>query len=824
VHPDEEETMSGIITERERDSRTPAVQHRSEHVLAPGTVGYERGQFLRKRVITVDPRICIERARLVTQSYRETENQPVLIRRAKAFDRILRGISVYILDRELVVGHQASSQRSAPLYPEFAVEWVEQEIDSFGTREQDRFIVTPEVRREFLEEILPYWKGRTLTDHLMAHLTEEIRLQRFVATVFSVGLHEDGGLGHVALDYRKVLTLGLEGIKEEIRGKMDDLLLWKPEDYRRKLFYDSALMMCDSAIAFAGRSADTARRMAEVSPDEKRREELRAIAAVCDRVPQHPARSFHEALQSFWFVQLLPQIYDNGVSISPGRFDQYMYPYYAGDLASGKLTPEEAQELLEACWVKFTEPIKVYRAADAAFHAGYPMGQNLCVGGVAPDGLDATNDLSYRCLESHSHMLLMQPNFTARVHQNSPHEYLRAVAEAIKLGSGMPQITNDDVFVTALTGIGVPIEEAREYVPVGCVENAPVNTWGRSNGGYTNLTKVLELALNDGVCRITGQQVGPRTGDPRTFTSFDDLIRAYSEQMRHSIRSLATWDNLIDMTHAELMPTPFVSIVVGDCILKGKDVTEGGARYNWTGPLGVGIANAGDSLYAVKKMVFDERKLTMQELIDALDSDFEGREDLRQILLNKVEKYGNDVPEADLMVKRATDIFLDELKNYRTYRGGPFVGSLLPVASYVAFGMSTGATPDGRRSRERLADGISPTAGMDHKGPTAVFKSVCTIDHRRCPNGVIFNQKINPSTISTREGLIKFVDLIRTYLQLGGGHIQFNIVSADVLKDAQKNPEKHRGLVVRVAGYSAFFHELHHDVQDSIIARTEQEL
>jgi formate C-acetyltransferase len=816
--------MSGIVAEREEQLQEPPVEHRSEHVLEPGTPEYERGQFLRGRVITVDPHICIERARLVTESYRETENEPVLIRRARAFDRILRGISVYILDRELIVGHQASTQRSAFLFPEFAVEWIDREIDTFETRGQDRFIVPGEVRRRFREDILPYWRGRTLTDHLMAHLSEEIRLQRFVATVFSVGLHEDGGLGHVALDYRKVLTRGVEGIKEEIRERMEGLVLWKPEDYQKKLFYESALMMCDSAIAFAGRYARRAREMATDEPDTARREELEAVAAVCERVPRYPARGFHEALQSFWFVQLLPQIYDNGVSISPGRFDQYMYPYYAGDLASGRLTREKAQELLEACWVKFTEPIKVYCAADAAFHAGYPMGQNLCVGGVAPDGLDAVNDLTYRCLESHSHMLLMQPNFSARMHQGSPHEYLMTVCEAVKLGNGMPQITNDEVFVTALTGIGVPIEEAREYVPVGCVENAPVNTWGRSNGGYINLTKILELALNDGVCRITGEQMGPRTGDPRAFTSFDQVVGAYKEQMRHAVRTLATWDNLIDMIHAQLMPTPFISTVVGDCIEKGMDVTGGGARYNWTGPLGVGIANAGDSLHAVGKAVFEDRTVSMDELLSALDSDFEGREDLRQILLNKVEKYGNDIPAVDRMVKLATDIYLDELKNYRTYRGGPFVGSLLPVASYVAFGMSTGATPDGRRARERLADGISPTAGADHKGPTAVFKSVCTIDHRRCPNGVIFNQKINPSTISTREGMIKFAGLIRSYLQLGGGHIQFNIVSADVLKDAQKNPDKHRGLVVRVAGYSAFFHELHRDVQDSIIARTEQQL
>jgi formate C-acetyltransferase len=812
--------MAAERMERYRESQEFAVE--ADHVLEPGGDRYERGQRLRKRVITVDPYICIERARLVTRASRESAGEHVLVQRSRIFDHVLRNISVYILDDELVVGHQASTQRSAPLYPEFAVEWVHQEIDTFETRPQDRFITPDEVKREFREEIYPYWKGRTLSDRLYSYLNEEIRLQRFVATVFSVGLHEDGGLGHVALDYAKVLQRGLDGIKDEIREKLEDLVIWRPEDYEKKLFYESCISQCDSVIAFAGRYAAKAREMANAEDDPGRRAELLRIAENCEWVPRNPARTFHEALQSFWFVQLVPQIYDNGVSISPGRFDQYMFPFYSADLNEGRLTREQAQELLEATWVKFTEPIKVYRAADAAFHAGYPMGQNLCISGVAPNGLDATNDLSYRCLEAHSHMLLMQPNFSARVHHNSPQLYLMKVAEAIRLGNGMPQITNDEVFVTALANIGVALEDAREYVPVGCVESAPINAWGRCNGGYTNLTKIVELALNNGKCRITGKQVGPETRDPRLFESFDDVVEAYRKQMRYAIQTLATWDNLIDRTHAELMPTPFTSILVGDCIEKGRDVTEGGARYNWTGPLGVGIANAGDSLMAVKRAVFEDKSVSMNELIDALDNDFEGKEDLRQILINRVPKYGNDIPEVDLLVKLATDILFDTLKDFETYRGGPFVGSLLPVASYVAFGMTTGATPDGRKAKERLADGISPTTGMDVNGPTAVFKSVCRIDHRRCPNGVIFNQKINPAVISSQEGMRKFIELIRTYVKMGGGHIQFNVVSADMLKDAQKNPEKHRGLVVRVAGYSAFFHEIHRDVQDSIIARTEQ--
>lgn len=796
----------------------------SDHVLKEGTAEYERGQQLRTRVISASPYLCIERARLVTQSYRETEHEHILIRRTKAFDSIMRNMSVYILDDELIVGHQASRQRSAPLYPEFAVEWISDEINLFETRPQDRFIVPGEVKREFLDDIYPFWKGRTLSDRVHSYVTEEIRLQRFVANVFNISGHEDNGLGHVALDYRKVLGGGLRGIIADIETRLLKLELWRPEDYRKMLFYKSCMSMCESAIAFANRYGMKAWDMAKDEKDAVRKQELLGISEICKRVPEHPARTFHEALQSFWFLQLLPQIYDNGVSISPGRFDQYMYPYYVADIEKGLLTREKAQELLESMWVKLTEPIKIYRAADAAFHAGYPMGQNLCVGGVGPDGIDATTDLSYRCLEAHSHMLLMQPNFTARLHLRTPKEFLLKVCEAIRLGNGMPQITNDEVVVLALTGIGITLPEARDYVPIGCVETAPPNVWGRLNGGYLNLAKIVELALNNGKCRVSGEQVGPKTGDPRQFDSFNQVLEAFKAQMEYTMEHQVTWDNLIDRAHAEFMPTPFTSIMVGDCIEKGRDVTEGGARYNYTAPYGVGIANAGNALYAVKKMVYEDKAVSMDELIDALDTDFKDSEDLRQLLINKVPKYGNDIPEVDLLAKKVADVFLDAMQGYETYRGGPFVGSFIPVASYVALGMATGATPDGRKAGQPLADGISPSNGTDLKGPTAVFKSVCTLDHRRIPNGVIFNQKINPKVIASPEGLQKFSELIHCYVQLGGCHVQFNIVTADTLRQAQKEPEKHRGLVVRVAGYSAFFNEIHRDVQDSIITRTEQEI
>ena len=795
-----------------------------QDVLPKDSEGYSRVQRMRSRVISVKPEICMERAKIVTKVYKETESMPVLPRRAKAFDAVLREMSIFILEDELIVGHQSGKHRSAPLFPEFAVDWVDREIETFPTRAQDKFLVSPEEIKFYREEIVPYWRGKTFHDKMMQYMTEDVRLLRFDAGLFSVGLHEDGGLGHVLLDYKKVLVHGLHGIKEQIEEQRKKLCDSKVSDIEKDEFYRACLSVCDSIIAFAHRYAALARKMAEKETDSKRKAELLQIAANCEKVPEYPAENFYEALQSFWFVQVTPQIYDNGVSISPGRFDQYMMPYYEKDILSGALTKEDAQELLESMWVKFTEPIKVYCEIDAAFHAGFPMGQNLCISGLTPEGEDGTNDLTYRCLEAHSHHLLMQPNFSVRLHKSSPPELLKRSCEVIRRGSGIPQLVNDDTFVNSMLLLGVPLKEARDYVAVGCVEISPNNTWGRCNGGYFNISKIVELTLNNGRCGITGKQVSIKTGDPINFKTFDDFIEAYKKQMNYCVEKLVRWDNLIDKMHAQEMPVPLVSILVDDCIAKGKDVTAGGARYNWTGPLGVGIANAGDSLEVVDRMVFKDKTYTMKELVDALDNNFEGAQVMREYMINKLPKYGNDDVEVDSMVKLATDIFFDAMAGYETYRGGPFTPALMPVASYVAFGMATAALPDGKYKGDPLADGISPNYGVDVSGPTAVMKSVATIDQVRCGNGVIFNQKISPTAVNSEDGLKKWGDLIRTYMDLGGGHVQFNIVSADTLRKAQAEPQKYKGLVVRVAGYSAFFNELAPQVQDSIIARTEHEL
>lgn len=799
-----------------------AIPIQSMDVLTETSGQYERIQRLKAQIINAVPHLCMQRAKVITEYDKSHKHLPLMEWKAKSFMEILARISVYILPDELIVGHQSSMHRSAPVFPEFAVQWIADEIDMFETRVQDPFVIDPEDKRLFLEEIYPYWKGRTLSDKIDYLMPEETRLQRFDAGAFSLGIHETGAFGHVLPDFQKLMDVGLNGIVEECEQAKRGLKNWVVEDMKKAMFYDACIVICEAFILFAKRYSELAAKMAADEQDGKRQQELEAISAVCARVPGYPPRTLHEALQSAWFYQLCIQIYENAVAQSMGRIDQIFYPYYEKDINEGVISREDAQELLSAFFAKFAEPVKAYCKADCEIHAGFPMGQNVCVGGIGINGLDATNDLSYRFLEANRQLKLGQPNFTARVHANSPDEYLKSVTRTIMKGNGMPQLASDDVFIPSLLEIGVPLKEARDYGIIGCIEAATTNAWGRTNGGYFNIAKYVELALSNGKCMISGVQVGPKTGDPRQFASFDDVMQAYKTQLEYGFNLLAAWNNEIDMIHERNHPTPIISLLVGGCLDNGKDVTAGGATYNWTGPLGVGVADTGNSLYAVKYAVFDKKAVTMDELVTALEDNFEGHGDLMLYLKNRVPKYGNDIEEVDDVTRVAMDIFFDAMLPYETPRGGPFVASLLPVASYVSFGYATGALPDGHRSGEPLSDGISPTNGTDVEGPTAVFKSVTKIDHVRCPNGVIFNQKFTPTVVDSEEGLDKFVGLIRSYISLGGGHAQFNFVTSDTLRKAQEHPDEYKGLVVRVAGYSAIFSELSKDVQDTIISRTEQ--
>lgn len=794
-----------------------------DEVMKQGTREYARCQRLRDRVIKVKPYFCTERGVLLTESYRMSEHDPNIIRRAKGLKHILENMTIYILEDELIVGHQASRQRSGNVFPEYAVEWIAKEIDTFETRAADNFIVLPEERKAFFDSIYPYWKGRTLNDRILSLIPEDTGLQRFDAQVFAIGHHEDGGFGHVVIDHERILKKGYGGIKAETEKYLSELKMDAPDAWKKKLFYDAVLIICDAVIAFANRYAELAEGMAAEETDHIRKEELLRIAQNCRNVPEHPATNFWEACQVVWFNQLVLQINDNGTSYTPGRLDQFLYPYYDSDLSSG-IPKVKLQEILETLWIKFTEPVKLFCEADSIINVGQPTGQNVQAGGLDCAGRDATNDLSYRLLEAHIHLHLMQPNFTVRLHSQTPDDFLMKTIEAIKMGNGMPQLTNDETFIAAMLRNGVSLPEARDYIPVGCMETMPKNTWGRANGGFLNLTKVLELALHNGVCQISGKQVGPETGNARNFTSMEEVKEAYIKQMEYSVTQNVIENNLIDIVHEELCPVPLVSIFLDDCLKNGKDVTSGGAKYNWTAVLGIGVANVGDALKGIEQAVFEDKIVTMPELIEALENNFEGKEPLRQYLLNKVPKYGNDNPGVDKYVRFATDVFMDELEKHEAYHGGHFVGSFISISAYVPFGEKTGATPDGRKKGDMLADSISPENGCDICGPTATLKSATAIDHIRCTNGMIFNLKFSPGPLQTESGVRKFAALIRSYISMGGAQIQFNVVSGETLRAAKKDPEKYRGLVVRVAGYSAFFHELAEDIQDSIIDRTEHQI
>lgn len=774
---------------------------------------------LRDSIILAKKEICIERARLVTEAYKETEGEPTAVRRAKALRKVLEEMSIYISDGELIVGNQASKIRNAPLFPEYSYKWILEDMDSFATRPGDKFRIS-EGKKEELRKILSYWKGKTLTDRILSIVPEDIKTLIDKLVIHPHKIYE--GIAEICVDYEKVLKRGFNEVKSEIENKLAELNPTSPEYCRKLTFYKAELITCDAIVNFARRYAAKAWELAEKERDAKRKKELETIAVICDKVPAQPAETFWEALQSLWFIQVVIQIESNGLGVTIGRFDQYIYPYYRKDIDEGRLSQAEAQELLEAFWVKTNEPIKIWNNEGAKLFAGFPMTQNIIIGGVLPDSSDAINELSYMCLDAEAHVRLYQPAFSVRLYSKTPDDFLLRVCEVIKAGSNKPKLFNDNAGIAAALRVGVTLAEARDYVPVGCVEiTIPGKTFGWHFAGMVNLGKCLELALNDGVDPFTERRIGPKSGDPIAFKSFAELMIAYETQVSYVVKQMVTVLNIADTIHAELAPMPFMSLLVSDCIEKGLDITAGGAKYNFTGPEGGGIPTIADSLAAVKKLVFEEKKVTMDELKDALSKNFEGYEELRQMLLDDAPKYGNDEDYVDFIAREVELNYCNEVDKYINPRGGKYTPAVYTVSSNVSLGEVTGATPDGRKAREPFGDNISPCQGRDRKGPTAVLKSVTKLDHIMPTAGTLLNMRFNLSALEGPGKLARFASLIRAYVELGGYHIQFNIVSEKVLRDAQKHPENYRDLLVRVAAYNAFFVEISKELQDDIIARTE---
>jgi len=813
------------------------------------------------------PEIESERAVILTKSYQETESEPIITRRGKAFQKICRELPITIRPEELIVGSNTKSARGCQVFPEYSFAWLEAEFDTVAKRVADPFSISDENKR-ILHEVYSYWKGKTTSELATSYMSKEA-LRAIDHNIFTTGNYFYNGIGHFTVKYEDVLILGYDGIKAKAQTELDKLNL-SDEDYQKRAsFLKAVIISCESAIEYAHRYALLALDEAEKCSDTRRKQELLEIARICSKVPAKPAESFYEACQSFWFVQMLLQTESSGHSISPGRFDQYMYPYFKKDMEKGTITREFAQELIDCIWVKLNDLNKCRDAASAEGFAGYSLFQNLIVGGQDAEGNDVTNDVSFMCIEASLHVFLPAPSLSVRVWNGSPNELLIKAATLTRTGIGLPAYYNDEVIIPSMMSRGVSLEDARVYDIIGCVEpQCPGKTDGWHDAAFFNMLRPLELAFSSGA--EFGVQVGANTKSLLEMQNFEDFYDAYKEQMNYFIGLLVNASNSIDIAHAERCPLPYQSAMIDDCIGKGKALQEGGAVYNFTGPQGFGIANATDGLYVIKRLVFEEKKLTLAELKEALDDNFgkglskeriqyltiqiakelqnagqavdeqmigeiaktisetplalEKIKKYEQLLtwIEELPKYGNDIEEIDLFARDVAYTYTRPMNQYKNPRGGIFQAGLYPVSANVPLGAQTGATPDGRLANTPVADGVGPAAGRDVNGPTSTVNSVAKLDHGTASNGTLFNQKFHPSALSGQAGLQKFVDLIRGFFDQKGMHMQFNVVSRDTLLEAQANPEKYKNLVVRVAGYSALFTTLSKSLQDDIISRTTQ--
>ena len=813
------------------------------------------------------PVIESARAKLITESYKETEGEPIITRRAKAFAHILHNIPIIIRDNELIVGSSTIAPRGCQTFPEFSYEWLEAELDTVATRTADPFEIAEETKAE-LKEADKYWKGKTTSELATSYMAPEA-IKAIEHNIFTPGNYFYNGVGHVTVKYWEVLETGFEGIMEKAQKELDGCSVGDGNYARKSHFLEAVILSCKAVIDYAGRYAKLAQEMAAQTSDPVRKQELFVIAENCSRVPAKGAQNFYEACQSFWFVQQLLQMESSGHSISPGRFDQYMYPYYKKDMEAGTITREFAQELMDCIWVKLNDLNKCRDAASAEGFAGYSLFQNLIAGGQNKEGEDVTNDLSVMCIQASMHVHLPAPSLSVRVWNGSPHEFLIKAAELTRTGIGLPAYYNDEVIIPALQNRGLSLEDAREYNIIGCVEPQKAGkTEGWHDAAFFNMCRPLELVFSNGMDK--GEMVGIPTGDVTQMKTFDEFFDAYKKQMEYCISLLVNADNAIDVAHAERCPLPFLSCMIDDCLKEGKSVQEGGAVYNFTGPQGFGIANMADGLFAIRKLVYEDKKVSMKELKEALawnydkGLDAQSAGDMTEMIMkamqkagrnvdastaegllktfmgmkpgeqktqrfkeihdmiDEVPKFGNDIPEVDYFAREVAYTYSKPLQKYNNPRGGKFQAGLYPVSANVPLGGQTGATPDGRYAHTPVADGVSPSAGKDVKGPTAAATSVSRLDHFIVSNGTLFNQKFHPSALSGREGLEKFVALIRSYFDQKGMHMQFNVVDRQTLLDAQEHPEKYKHLVVRVAGYSALFTTLSRSLQDDIIRRTEQ--
>jgi formate C-acetyltransferase len=783
----------------------------------------ERIKKLREQSLNIRPSISPERARIVTEVYRSPEAQAASFARQRAlvFKALMEKKKIFIDDGELIVGERGPAHKATPTYPEVCCHSL-QDLETLNSRPKTSYAVDEETLKIYHEEIIPFWRGRAMRDRIFAQMTPEWK-EAYEAGIFTEFM-EQRAPGHTVLG-DKIYRQGLLDILQDIQESLSRLDFYRdPEALDKKEELEAMAICAEALITYARRHARLAREMAEKEKDPQRKKELEKIAATCEWVPAHAPRDFWEALQYYWFVHVgVTTEYNTWDSFNPGRLDQHLYPFYRKGLEEGTLTREQAKELLEAFWVKFNNqpaPPKVgVTAEESGTYTDFAL---INVGGLTPDGRDAVNELSFLILEVIEEMRLLQPSSMVQVSAKNPDSLLLRALKIVRTGFGQPSIFNTDAIVQELVRQGKTVEDARRGGASGCVEAGAFGTEAYILTGYFNIPKVFEITLNNGVDPRTGKKIGLETGDPRNFRTFEELLQAFEKQMRYFIDIKIRGNNVIEKLFATYLPAPFLSLFIDDCVAKGKDYHNGGARYNTRYIQGVGLGSITDILAAVKYNIYDQKLVTWEEMLEALQKNFVGYEKLRDRLINKTPKFGNDDDYADELAKKVFDMYFNLIDGRPTVCGGTYRINLLPTTVHVYFGKVTGATPDGRLAGEPLSEGISPVQGMDRKGPTAVIKSEGKLDHIKT-GGTLLNQKFTPQLLAEEEGLVKLKDLIRTYFKFMGHHIQFNVVTAETLREAQKHPEKYRDLIVRVAGYSDYFVDCAKELQDEIIRRTEHE-
>ena len=782
----------------------------------------ERVNRLKQRVLDTRPEMDLENARLLTEGFIESAGQPLVIQKAYAFRKQCREKTVTIWPDELIVGCSGSKTRAGILCADACWSVLDDELETISTRRYDPFHLTDADRKVFEEVIRPYWKGRSNYEAWQTQIPDEVRALRDAGVVY-IDRKAVRGFGETTAGYATVINEGINGIVDRINAVMAETDTAAPGGLDRMHYLQALLLSAEGIVTLAERYAVEAERQAAETSDPRRRKELQEIAATCRHVPANPARTFREALQSFYIYQICVFMEQNAASYNPGRMDQYLWPFYRADLEAGRITPDEAQELLDCLWVKFSEPCLFQDKVTAEFAAGYPMFQNVCVGGVDADGRDAVNDLSYMILQATMDVQLYQPSLSVRYNMaKNPNAFLRKCVDLIALGTGFPAFHNDEEGIKMVMNKGVPLQEALDWNPCGCVET---NLSGRLRA-YTaladiNLGSMVEFVMLDGKSRKFDKVVSTRTGDPTTFATFDDFLDAVKKQIAYAVRCVVVGSHLIDDVCMD-RPVPALSLSFQECVARAKDYAWGGAKYNTgNGIILIGVADLINSVAAVKHVVYDTKALRMGELLDALDSNFQGCEKAWRACC-EAPKYGNDDTAVDDLAAHLFTFIADEIEKYSS-KFGKMTPGILPVSGNTPFGLEVGALPSGREAWKPLADGVSPSGGTDFNGPSSVLKSVAKLQHARFVQGTLLNMKVEPALLSTEHGIHNMMALLKSMCSLGVYHVQFNVIDQKKLIEAQKHPEAYKGLLVRVAGYTAYFTELGKDVQDEIIGRTVQQ-